>query len=191
MNTYSVEEVLVSAISAADEAALRTLSGMVYPPEKLAGICQPASAPAPSLEWPAGQAERVFLLRRDGQVVATSRFLPRRIYTQQGPLDVLALAGVKTHPEFRGLGLGSAVVRAALSHVDRGAFPVSLFQTGVPEFYEKLTCRHVTNPFTNRLAADPAKTPWSESPWWEAHAMIYPAAYPWPEGPIDLCGPAW
>ena len=183
----NVEEFLKSTLSAADSAALRVLGGAVYPPRVLAGVRpQPVSAPPPAIDWPPERASRIFLIRHGEPIVATSRFLPRRVRTSRGPLDVLALAGVQTHPEFRGRGFGRAVVRAALAYVDRGIFDVSLFQTGVPEFYEKLACRRVSNPFTNALAADPAGVPW-----WEHNIMIYPAEYPWPEGPIDLQGPGW
>ena len=181
-----VEEHLLLALSTEDFAAVEALSDVVYPPEVMAEVHIPASAPPPHLEWPAERAARVFILRHDGQIVATSWFFPRRIHTSRGPLDVLALAGVKTRPEFRGRGLGRRIVRAALEYVDRGTFPVSLFQTNVPEFYEKLNARRVENPFTNRLAADPAATPW-----WDRFVMIYPARYPWPEGPIELQGPGW
>jgi len=191
MNTHVVETFLVSELSADDCAALDALGLAVYPPGSFDGFRVPVSAPAPEIDWPAERARRVFFVRHDDglgrrQIVATSQFLPRRIRTSQGPLDALALAGVKTHPDFRHLGLGSAVVRAAFEHVDRGVFPVSFFQTGVPAFYELLTCRRVHNPCINHLAANPA-----ERPWWEQHTMIYPATYPWPEGPIDLCGPGW
>jgi len=194
MATHIVETVLASEISADDQAALQELGGLAFPPEMIARFHIPVSAPAPVLDWPAEQAERVFFIRRDGRIIAASRFLPRRIRTPQGPLDVLALAGVMSHPEYRHQGLGRAVVRAAFDHVDRGVFPVSLFQTGVPEFYNKLGCRRVTNPFTNSLAANPTQTPWMEqpgTPWWEQNIMIYPATYPWPEGPINLEGPGW
>jgi GNAT superfamily N-acetyltransferase len=91
-----------------------------------------------------------------------------------------------THPDCRGRGLGHAVVRAAFEYVDDGTFPVSFFQTGVPEFYRKLSCREVRNHAVNSLADDPGGCPW-----WEKHIMIYPADVPWPDGEIDLLGPAW
>ena len=101
-------------------------------------------------------------------------------------MDVLGLAGVKTHPDFRLQGLGARVVRATLAYVDDGTFPLSLFQTNVPGFYEKLGARLVDNRFVNSLAADP-----QGRPWWSGHTMIYPAGADWPDGEIDLVGPAW
>jgi predicted N-acetyltransferase YhbS len=119
--------------------------------------------------------------------VATALFFPREIMTADGALRVMALAGVCSAPEFRGRGLGAAVVRAALAQVDRGAFGVALYQTGVPEFYEKLGARRVGNSFANSYF-QPGNLGSAEQPWWDPYVMIYPAGYSWPEGPIDLLG---
>ena len=186
MNIPPVEEFLTSEVPAADEAELSALSRIVFTPEMCAGFVFPKSAPPPPIEWPKEKAARTFLIRLDGRIVAACNLLPRRIQTAAGTLDVLALAGVKTHPEFRLHGYGAAVVRAAFAHVDNGAFGASLFQTGVPGFYEKLGCRCVDNAFFNSLGEDAAVTPW-----WDKFIMIYPAAFAWPAGKMDLRGPAW
>ena len=186
MNTHTVEEFLPSEISDADRDAMSELSAVVYPPQVMASVRFPASAPPPPRDWPVEQVERLFLIRHGERVIATSQLIPRRIQTAQGPLDVLGLAGVKTHPDFRLHGLGRLVVRAAFDYVDNGAFSVSLFQTAVPGFYEKLGCRCVGNTFVNRFGADP-----NERPWWDPNTMVYPASHPWMEGQIDLLGPAW
>lgn len=186
MDNHEVESVLESQVAPADREALKQLSQVVYPPELLATIHVPESKPEPEIDWPVAQWPRRFLVRDGERIIATSCFLPRRIHTAQGPLDVLALASVKTHPDVRGRGLGRAVVQAALAYVDSGVFGVSLFQTGVPDFYRKLGCRLVNNRFTNSRGADPQAVPW-----WENNIMIYPASYSWPQGDIDLAGPAW
>ena len=64
-------------------------------------------------------------------------------------LPVMALAGVCSHPSRRGEGLGKGVVERCFTRVDRGDFGVSLFQTGLPAFYEKLGCRLVDNAFVS------------------------------------------
>lgn len=181
-----VETVLQADLSEEDRALLNQLSAAVYPPEVLAAFDIPASAPAPEIDWPEARRSRRFLIRRDGRIVATSLLLPRRIRTPRGLMDVLALASVKTHPDLRHKGLGRAVVQAAFACVDDGAFPLSLFQTGVPEFYEKLGARQVENPFVNSLGQDPRRRPW-----WDKVAMIYPTDAHWPDGEIDLLGPGW
>jgi len=186
MDIPRVENFLMAEVSASDDAELSALSRIVFTPEMCAAFVFPKSAPPPPVDWPAAQAARLFLIREEGRIVSACNMFPRRIQTARGVLDVLALAGVKTHPDFRLRGHGAAVVRAAFQHVDNGAFCASLFQTGVPGFYEKLGCRCVGNVFTNRLAENPAATPW-----WDKHCMVYPAAYTWPEGPVDLIGPAW
>jgi predicted GNAT family acetyltransferase len=184
MNT-KIETLPVADLTDADTAALQQLREAVYPPGEHHRN-EPTSLPAPDIDWPEAQQERIFFVRDGRHIVATARFLPSRIRTTEGWLDIHALAGVKTHPDHRQKGLGRAVVQAAFEYVDNGTFPVSFFQTGVPEFYHRLGCREVSNPCTNCLAEDP-----TACPWWENHVMIYPADAHWPDGPIDLLGPAW
>lgn len=119
--------------------------------------------------------------------IATAMYFRREIMTTNGALGVMALAGVCTAPEFRGRGLGAAVVRAAFAQVDSGSFGVALFQTAVPGFYVKLGARAVGNAFMNSRYQSGDRGS-AERPWWDANVMIYPAAYPWPEGVIDLLG---
>jgi GNAT superfamily N-acetyltransferase len=176
---------LPADLTEADNRALDELRKSVYPPDQKRPP-EPVSLPAPEIDWSQAQQERIFLIRDGRCIIATARFCPCRIRTVEGWLDVHALEGVKTHPEHRHKGLGRAVVQAAFEYVDNGTFPVSFFQTGVPEFYRRLNCRDVHNPCTNSLAEDPAG-----SPWWEKHIMIYPSDAHWPDGPIDLLGPAW
>ena len=186
MNQPLVETFLASEESDADRAELKALSALVWPPSVLSQIKFPVSKPAPCHEWPFARLARVFILRCEGRIAAAAHFSPRRIQTQQGPLDVLALGGVRTHPDFRLRGFGAAVVRAAFEYVDNGAFGASLFQTGVQGFYEKLGCRCVDNVFVNSLGEDP-----QGRPWWDKVVMIYPASFAWPEGKVDLLGGAW
>jgi len=186
MNTHIIEEILSANLSEDDHAALRLLSSVMSPPNMVATVRRPVSEPPPSRDWPAEQVGRHFLIRHEGLIIATSQIIPRRIQTTQGPLDVLGLARVKTHPDFRLRGFGRLVVRAAFDYVDNGAFAASLFQTAVPCFYEKLGCRRVDNTFVNRFGADP-----NERPWWDPNTMIYPVPHPWVEGRIDLLRPAW
>ena len=98
----------------------------------------------------------------------------------------MALGGVCTHPEKRGLGLGAAVVRAAFSRVDNGSFPVSVFQTPVVDFYKGLgaaVCEN--NRWVDRKnEADPTAHPWVPG----ETLMYYPATFDWPSGEIDING---
>ena len=116
--------------------------------------------------------------------LAHAHTFPRTIISVAGPLRVLALAGVCTHPARRGEGLGQMVVRAAMQRVDNGEFPVALFQTGVPLFYERLGSRVVSNPFVNRRNINCPEA----TPWWDSHVIVYPQAADWPRGEIDLNG---
>jgi len=126
----------------------------------------------------------------DGELRGLCRSFPRTIeFLESGSsLEALALAGVVSHPDFRGRGYGVAVAADAFSLVDEGAYPLSLFQTGVPEFYaRKFGARVVENRFVNRRS----ETSPEANPWWDSEVLIYPADAPWREGCVDLGGPAY
>lgn len=132
------------------------------------------------------------------RALAHALLFPRDIQTPAGPLRIAELAAVCSHPDHRGRGrgLGRDVVRAAFKRIDDGAYPVSLFQTGVPDFYARLGARTVENKFINSRWQPPreGESPGHgtrEAPWWNPHVMIYPATYNWPEGEVDLLGPGF
>jgi predicted N-acetyltransferase YhbS len=129
-----------------------------------------------------------YVVLEDDRVVATAQTFPRTVVTQGGERTVLALAAVCTDPASRRKGLGAAVVRAAFARVDKGLFPLCLFQTTseVRPFYEKLGARAVDNRFVDSIADDP-----EANPLWDPEPMIYPAAADWPDGTVDLRGGAW
>lgn len=127
-----------------------------------------------------------FVIWENDRAIAHARTFVRQVAIGDQQIPVLALATVCSDPDLRGQGLGVAVTEAAFQQVGADGWPdVSLFQTPVPPFYEKLDCRILTNRFVNRRnAADPEANPWRDDT-----VMIYPAAYPWPDGVVDLNGP--
>lgn len=137
---------------------------------------------------PVDAAVSFHFVRREGRIVASANVVPRLVATVPGDFVVAGLCGVMSHPEVRGMGLGKAVVLSAFGRVDEGEFPCALFQTGAARaFYEKLGCRVVANPIINSFnTLDPGA-----SPLWDAWPMRYPGHSAWPDGTIDLLGPAW
>jgi GNAT superfamily N-acetyltransferase len=131
------------------------------------------------------QYDRYFTIWDGTRVVANSHVFPRRIRTPHGEMVVMALAAVCADAKRRGEGLGKIIVQAAFGLVDRGVFPISLYQTtpSVRPFYEKLGAREIHNPIVNSKAPDP-----QARPFWDPVAMIYPADFDWPEGEIDILG---
>lgn len=187
MTPVPVESCRPGELSGADRRRCETLSAAVWPRHtQRSNRPEFASAPPPQEHWPEPQRPRVFLVRRDGVIVAKARMLPRRIATETGSLVVGALAGVLCDPDHRGRGYGTAVVRAAFGRIDDGAFDCAFFQTAVPGFYEKLGARRVHNRLVNSRATHP-----HARPFWEDFAMVYPADFPWPDGTIDTLGPGW
>ena len=125
-----------------------------------------------------------FVLWENDQAIAHAHTFGREIFTTEGSLKQMALSAVCVVENRRGEGLGARLMRKVFGCVDEGVWPVSLFQTPVPAFYEKLGGRVIDNEFVNsRNAEDP-----EASPWWEAEVMIYPADFAWPEGRIDMNG---
>lgn len=105
------------------------------------------------------------------------------------PLPVVALAGVASHPDARGMGVGKAVVLDVFDRVQQGEAPRCLFQTGEARgFYEKLGCKLIDNRFINTTNEEDPQA----RPWYDTFVMLYPAhTTDWPNGTIDLRRPAW
>lgn len=132
---------------------------------------------------------QLHFVERSGRLVAASQTFTREIRFEDSgqSLTVLALAGVCSHPESRGLGLGAQVVKSAFARLGAEAIELSLFQTGVPNFYRKLGSRVVENAFFNSLS----EVDVNASPWWDERVMIHPASARWPHGRVDLRGPGY
>jgi len=161
-------------------ASVYALANAIWPPEP--GATVPTLTQ--TLEQWRAQGSVHFVITDETNresVLAHALIFPRTVFTERGPLTVGALATVCVHPDYRGRGWGLEVVRAAFDYLPRLGAEVALFQTGVSSFYEKLGGRVVTaNRFVN--GSDP------NNPFWDACEMIYPAAFPWPDGKIDLNG---
>ena len=133
-------------------------------------------------DWRAQNAAH-FVISENGVVVAHAEIFPREIITTRGPITVGALASVCVHPDYRGRGWGAEVVREAFAYLPKIKVEVALFQTGVPQFYEKLGCRLIDNRFHNNGDY--------QDVFWDDYKVIYPADFAWPEGEIDLNGPGY
>jgi GNAT superfamily N-acetyltransferase len=155
------------------------VANSIWPPSR--------EKPGPSLEqtWSRWREQESahFLIVQDAQVLAHSLIFPRIISTVSGPMRIGALATVFVHPSFPGRGWGVAVVKAAFDYLPEIEANLSLFQTGVPEFYEALGARRISNRFVNGDSL--------ENPFWDICEMIYPGKSAWSEGLIDLNGPGY
>ncbi len=135
--------------------------------------------------------DQYFIVWEEDRVIANTEIFLRWVHAKDRSIKVLALAGVCVLPHKKGLGLGKKLVQTAFTHLDSNVDPagyeVCLFQTGVPQFYEKLGAGWVSNEFYNSQHPDNPEL----SPWWEKDVMAYPNNFSWPEGRLDLNGAAY
>jgi len=124
-----------------------------------------------------------YVMQDNGQIIASAQTFPRIIQHEGGALEVRALAGVCVDMDYRGWGLGKKLVREVFDHVADEPNGISLFQTKVPLFYEKLGAVIIDNKFYDSTSEDPEK-----SPWWSDYVMVYSKSVAWPDGLIDLNG---
>ena len=166
----------------ATSAAIIALTNQIWPP---ASDAPPRDLDQAIERWRSQGAVHFVIVDDEDEnlVLANARLFRRGISTAQGPLAVGALASVCVHPAYRGRGWGAEVVRAAFDYLPEMHLDVALFQTGVPQFYEKLGCRMVENRFHN--GGD------YEDAFWDEYKMIYPVDFAWPDGEIDLNGPGY
>lgn len=132
-------------LSTATAAAILALTKQIWPPSSAA---PPPDIDAVSTGWQAQESAH-FVIEDANNVLAHARIFRREIITTRGPLTIGALAAVCVHPDYRGRGWGADVVRAAFAYLPEMNVEVALFQTGVPQFYEKLGCRLIDNRFHN------------------------------------------
>jgi len=122
------------------------------------------------------------------ELVAVARTFHHTVHIGERELPVVALASVCSDTTRRGEGWGDAVVRSAFSHCAAVGRP-SLFQTGVPGFYERFGATTITNRVVTSL---PGAAPFDDD-----YVMIYPSAGSWnddawdEEPAIDLRMAGW
>ncbi|MDA3901552.1 MAG: GNAT family N-acetyltransferase [Spirochaetes bacterium] len=126
----------------------------------------------------------LILYLENNSVIAHAISFTREINTDEGKMEVLALAGIAVRPEHRGRNLGKEIVLDAFENIKRNKLELSLFQTGVPRFYEKMGGRIISNRFVNSLNNEDPQA----NPWWDKSVMIYPGTAAFPDGTIDLLG---
>ncbi len=121
------------------------------------------------------------------ELIAYAESFPLTIKMVNKEVGVMGLGGVCVDHMHRGMGLGALLVKDAFLRIQNEEFPLCLFQTGVPEFYEKLDCKVIENKVINsKNESDP-----NANPFWDDYAMIYPSTFLWPSGTIDILGPGF
>ena len=127
------------------------------------------------------------LIIQENKLMGYAESFPRKILLEGTPLTIMGLATVCIQKHHRGKGLGLALVERTFERINKGEFPVAMFQTGVPGFYLKIGCQVAHNKFINsRNSREPEK-----NPFWDDCVMIYTNGYTWPTGEVDTLGPGF
>lgn len=129
----------------------------------------------------------LFAIWDDTRAVGHAALFSREIRWEDGQMTIMALCGLCVAKEHRGKKLGKWLATEVFKYAAGGPYPVVLFQTGIPDFYEPLGAGIADNEFWNSRAGENTKA----SPWWDPYAMIFPASATWPKGRIDLNGPGF
>lgn len=121
------------------------------------------------------------------EVIGYAETFERTVSTNEQKFKLMGLGSVCISEEYRGKGLGADIIKVCFGRVSHGEFSVCLFQTCVPQFYDKLDCKRINNKFVNSKNMDAPE----KNPFWDGYTMVHPAAFDWPSGTIDLLGPGF
>jgi GNAT superfamily N-acetyltransferase len=168
-------------LTAGEQAALRTLSLAVYPPEVS------AAWPGRGIEW-APPDWCVIGWGADGEALCHAGAVLREARWDDRAVKIGGVGGVKTHPAARGRGLATTAVRRALAFfhgpgdVDLGLL---VCEPALIPFYERLGWR----PFPGDLLVTQGR---ATVPFTFNRPMTTPVRLQDPPaGRIDLLGPPW
>ncbi len=153
----------VADLTADEQAALRTLSLVVHPPEIA------AAWPGRAFEWAPAEWS-VVGWDAEGAILCHVGAVLREAHWNDRAVKVGGIGGVKTHPASRGRGFATTAIQRALAFFrDQGDvdFGLLVCEPGLVPFYERLgwrrfpgdlvvTQRQTTVPFTFNL---PMTTP--------------------------------
>jgi GNAT superfamily N-acetyltransferase len=108
--------------------------------------------------WPEGRAIDTvhFVLEQRGLVIAHAGVLSTAITHAENRFTVGAPTGLFTFPNFRRLGHGLDVLRAATEHIEQTGVDVGLTTSRVPELYEKAGWQPIRG---SQLTYGPAGSP--------------------------------
>ena len=119
---------------------------------------------------------------QDGRIVSTLRIWDRQLRVGTCPVRMGGIGGVGTHPDFRGAGRGSALMRDTARYLRRAGYHIGLLFSEIPcRFYRRvgwaswplagfrLQIRHITRGQTT----DWQVAPFSESRDLDAAAGLY------------------
>jgi predicted N-acetyltransferase YhbS len=87
--------------------------------------------------------ELCLVAREGGRLIATAQIFDRRVMLVGQAFRTAGLGSVFTHPDYRGRGIGSALISFALATMEREGFEVSLLFSDRLNFYGRFGWRSV------------------------------------------------
>ncbi len=168
-------------LSAAERAAIRTLSQAVYPPEET------ATWPGRHLEW-SGSELCIRVWGDDGELASYVGILVREGSYDSRPVLMGGVAGVQTHPKARRRGYATRGLRKAVdffreeSEVD---FALLVCNTHLIPYYARLGWREFSGQLMVRQHGEPAEFTFNRV---MTLGILSEAPM---AGIIDLYGPPW
>jgi GNAT superfamily N-acetyltransferase len=130
-------------------------------------------------------ADRVVLVRVNGELASHAAFLDRVITVGGAGVHVVGVGGVATHARYRGRGLARLAIDTALVEARRAdgvAFGLLMCPDALVPYYTSLGWQHADAPMTCQGRSGPERLPYP--------AMVRSLdGAAWPAGAIDLLGP--
>ncbi len=122
-----------SARAPADTAQLKALTAAVYEP------AEAASWPGRSLDWSAPQLD-IFLFEETDQLVSYAALVSREGRVDDRPSIIGGVGAVKTHPDARGKGHASALMKEAerIWSDQMVDFALLVCEPGLIDYYSRL-----------------------------------------------------
>lgn len=83
-------------------------------------------------------SENLRIIKCNKEIVGHVGIYPAYVKTDEIKLKVGIIFGVATHPNYRGRGFASTLLRDAVNKMKKENYDISILWTGIPEFYRKL-----------------------------------------------------
>jgi len=100
--------------------------------------------------------QRALVAECGGCIAASLQLVPYRAVLRGVPVDIWAVTGVCTLPQYRGQGCAAALLAQALRQLRKQGVPLAFLFTAIPAFYRRLGWEHAADACLYRTAGGEA-----------------------------------